>query len=385
MGNTKTLSLLVFFMISKTAYSYDWSIKYEGSLSAEYDDNPLLTTQDNAESTLGSVLSLSADGRLRSESFSLSINPRYNSARYNDENESLDLDRDDRYLDIRADIIRERNSFSFATEYSDASTRTSELTDSGRIGFRVPRQSLMFSAAYSTFLDLKNSLQASFSSSTVEFENGLVNGFLDYDIDSFSIGWVNSFTERTSVNATAYTSSYKADAIVNEQDTDGFFLGLNHAFSERLDLALSLGRRQTTSTIQQFIFIFEQEDKNDTANFDLSYRLTDGRIRFKAERSLQPSSVGSSNERDLLEISFSKRLNEKINTRLWASRLENQAIVAAQDILNSTEINSLGLSVEWRFTERWILNSSYLYRERRQAGTDSTDANIVRIGVSYRQ
>ena len=373
------LLILTISLLSPKIEAREWYASPSMQLQSVYNDNRRLRSID-PNSSLGSLLDLRASLGTRSVVSGIETNLRANIDRYISQD---NLDSNDYFATINSFYHGELGQFTLGTSYSDVSTLSSELVDTGRVDVRRRRESIDISPRWSMTLGEKTSVQIGYSHSEANFPKAENTGLFDYTADSANITFNYHFNSKfqffTVVNALNFDST---DSSL-KTDNYGFSLGVSRLFSESWTGSLNVGGRQTKTRFS--LGRSKVYSSGITSSTNLSYQYNTGSIQAGFSRNIQPSGSGNAVETDKMSFSWSQQLSEKLDFSLSTSFRRNTAVNTQMGDGDDDRIffNAIP-QLTWRYNQTMSFVCGYRYRRQKLENSPSVDSNSVFASINYR-
>lgn len=325
------------------------------SVGADYDNNISMTK--NAQSiwryTVVPSYTLNSVNELNRWYTKASLNIQRSS------DKNLSVDREDPTVGIGWERELARGRFSLTGNYRRASTRVTELEDSGLVSRDATSVSRSVSANWSRYLTerLSWSLGGGYSKST--FSGG--GGFSGFSSNSLNTSISYEWSERLRPFINLGYSTYSPE--VSNQDTtksQTFTVGTNYILTPRLNLSASGGLTRIETGVGK------------VGNLTLSYIGEQYQLSGTYSRAVTPSSIGGFQNADSISLNYGYSLSEKSNLGTSFSYRKNNS-------LNDIESKQLSAFYSRNLTEYWQMRLSLQMREIKST---SQSANGEAIGVS---
>lgn len=358
-----------------------------------YETNPTLNPAAEEE-----VLGLAADARVdlryRTQKLDASLRPRAFLTYYPDDADK-DLEADDYYLPATLSYVTPRSRSGLSVAYSDVSVRRSELESadgstpggSASLNFITDRQTrLSVDPSWSYLVTPRTNFRLEAGYSDIKYDNTFVqNNFARFDYTYLygSVSLDRSLTEKAALglafNGSQFESEEPTSGVQNDSQTYGTNLFLNYQFGQSLSGAISLGGRDTQSTVSRrpafnipglgdvcvdligFLVPCSQEFDGNTYVGEITLRKEGQRTNFDFSlgRDIAPNSQGTETTRNTLRATLARQLTEKL--RVNAGLLYFNQTDAAEVTSRDRDYASADITLRWRFTRQWSLRGTYRY------------------------
>jgi len=374
----------------------------------EYDSNKRLRTKKNQpgidRSSYGIITRVGAKLGARSNRYNIKLDNQFILNRYASD---LDLDSEDFNFNLTSSYnLTEKSQFGVSASYKRDTTLTSELdgTGSGIVQDNIQRRLWSVSPYWSYSFSNTHSFQASYSHSETDYNQSDVGTFSDYTVDNFSVNFRQQWTPLFSsfINGSAMLFSVpEIDSSIRtvggvirseiEQDVTEYSItvGGEYQFLPTWSASFSVGPRfnttESTTTIPNTTF--EQSSSTDTTAFIYSVGIDKtfetGKASVNYSRSTNPQGQGRLQVRDLVDISYEYRVNQKVQLNLTA-RFNDISTSGDVDDGNARTYYGARPSVRWSINEQARLVLFYQYRAQKFDRDDETAvSNSVGLNFNY--
>ena len=373
----------------------EWSIEPRLQLTAGYNDNIRLTTEDH-DSVWETAVTPRVKFGTAEENWGVHGNARASIRRFfgGDGREDSDtLDREDYYFNIDAYRRGERNEFTGRIDLARDSTLDSELDETGNVvDDRATRWRRTISPGWSHSLTERMRLNANYSLTTVDFSDDPgVDNNIEYDYHVLSGSLTRQFTPK--VQATLATSY---DMYQPETDFDSNTLsvqvGIRRNHTETLTTDWLAGMRRTeydTCELITFNSCLKKDDDSDTGTVftaSITKLLESGKVSLSASRIATPASDGELLETTRFIFNGVHRFTESLSTTLRAeySSIETIARASLND-RDNRDLYRIKPSITWRFQREWEIAGQYEYAKKDENDeSGNATRNAVYLTLSYR-
>lgn len=325
---------------------------------------------------------VSADLGVRSPVSGLSLTPQVRGYRYWGYRGASNYDHIARkvsgngYYQTTTDLWRLNGS------YDHDSTLTSELLDSGRVEFNIPRETWTVQPVWSSQWTPRSTVQIQGGYTRTSYQNGLVYGLNDYSVLDGSATYGYNVTETQQVSLTASASRFRAPAYFNDE-TDNYTVEagwVNH-WTEKTVMNLSGGFRLNQTRFN----LFGIPIKNTQRGYVLHGHVTrkSERTTWAADlkRNVVPTSYGVLMQRDQARWSAERKLSLYLDARLAGLWLHSKTLQSSLEQVNRTLLR-VSLSFQWRYAAHWSLRGTYSWTQQ-DYGQTKAHANQVFLSLSY--
>ena len=370
--------LLVFatYLDQSAAMSAEWTAEPAMRFELQYHDNPRLTNQrHNGE--MSAVASPNLKMGVKTPQSALKGDARLNIVRYSEEH---DFDSNDLYLDMTSQHKTQRSLWALDAAYDYNTTVTSEFEETGLVQESIRRKFTEIVPSWQSTITEKTILALNYAHTAVDYVDGSSVGLFDYDNQVVSMNIAHQYSQRTKVTATIMASHYDSPGSGAEFDNAAITLGAEWSVAENLQAGLSVGRRDTKSSIRDQI---DDEDNGLvlSGSFNRASPLTiwTGSLT----RTITPSGLGYAVLNDHLLLSFNKKMTQMLRFVVKADAYRYKSL--REEISGIDRLYSqFETGLNWRLTRDWSITASYRYRQQKYDQQDgSAKDNMVRASVNY--
>ncbi len=352
---TLTLLLNAASLLS-AASAYDWNRDYGVDATIGYDDNFRLREDDPIATTSTSV-GVFADLQGTTEISNLRFAIGASGTQYS---ESSIEDSERYYLALTTARSGERWSGNLNLSLSVVPTTESELLDTGVLA-DGDRKSYSLGSGVSYQVDERNSIYANLSFSGATYDTVPLNEFTD---NSFSMGWVNQFSETSDVSINGSVSNFNPDG-GDRTTISGLQLGYGWSTSEVTRYDLLLGYQEVDGPAGT--------DRDGNSSFAINHSIDDrNNFSLFMGRGYVGSGSGDVRYQSDLNLSWNHALAERMQFTLTAQGVSGD------------DRDYIGIVAKGRhqYTREISLAASYEYRNQQRDSGDA-DSNSVSLSLSY--
>lgn len=365
-----------------TAWSHQWYIQPNAFMQTYYNDNLRLTTTPHS-GAWAAVGNVSANLGVRSQVSGVSVRPNLRSYNYTGYRGVSNYDHIARKVAGKTYYQSETDLWQLNGSYDRDSTLTSELLDSGRVEFNIPRERWSVQPAWSSQWTPRGSIQLEGGYTRTSYRNGLIYGLHDYRVIDASATYAYNLTETQQINLTASASRFSAPAYFDDR-TDNYIaqMGWVSHWTERTVTSLSGGARMNRTRLK----VFGITTKHSQLGYVLRAHVTtkSERTNWVAEfrRDVVPTSYGILMQRDRAHASVNRTLSFYSNASLSGLWLHSKDLQSSLTQVSRT-LARLDLSFAWRFARRWTFKTAYRWTWQ-DYGQAIARSNAVFLSLSYR-
>lgn len=365
-----------------TAWSHQWYIQPNVFMQTYYNDNLRLTPapQGGAWAAVGGI---SADLGVRSQVSGIILRPNLRSYTYTGYRGVGNYDHIARKASGEAYYKAETDLWQLNGVYDRDSTLTSELLDSGRVEFNIPRERWSVQPAWSSQWTPRSTVQLQGGYTRTSYRNGLVHGLHDYRVLDASATYAYSLTETQQINMTASASRFNAPTNFDDT-TDNYTVQvgwINH-WTERTVTNLSGGARVNRTRFNVFGIPIKESKEGYVLHAHLTNKSERTTWIADLKHNVRPTSYGILMQRDRARASVERKLSFYSNASLSGLWLRSKALQSSLEQINRTLVR-LDLTVAWRYARRWTLRAAYRWTWQ-DYGQSSARSNAVFLSLSYR-
>lgn len=329
------------------------------SFGTDYDDNP--TMADTNKTTV----------------MRYSFNPKYNISAVDDintwfasaglnvqrsSNKNITIDRDDPNFNFGWTRALERGSFGLNASYSKASTRITEIDESGRVLRDGDSTTKSIGANFTHLITERLSINSGAQYLKKDFS---VGNFTGYTSKSLNTGLSYQLTEKISPFAQVSWTDYKSEGLTAiDRKSQNYSAGANFILSPRLNYGLSAGISHVENTGNGRIYGANATYLGDRYN-----------LKASLGRSISPSSLGGFQESDNLSIGYGYELSA-------ISRFGADISWRRNNSFNDSESGSVSGFYSRDLTEYWQMRLSARHRTLKTIN-NSAEGNSAGITFTY--
>jgi len=355
------------------ALAEEWASTTSFGSYAEFDDNPRLLSE-GAEAVQGVVADVSVQLRRRTESSTMSFQPRVVARRYTGD---YTLDSDDVYVNADYALNSERSQYSLGALFSRDGTLTSEFIATGFVGANVPREIYGLRGSASHSMSERTKLYGSLDYQDVSYVDGLRYGLVDYQYWSGLAYAQRSLNERTSFNVITRLAILDVPLTGAESREVSVGLGLDRQWSDRWKSTFALGPTFSEANGRS-------NGTNTSYRASLNGTWPRSALSVEAARLLTPDAGrGTLETRDRATVSARHRLTERISANAFAAvDYYSDPDTPRNQGGGYRSFTSAGGGLAWQAAPEWSLSIRYQYSQRDEFITAS--ANQLFAGFSWR-
>jgi hypothetical protein len=309
------------------------------SSSVDYDSNRRLVT--DARGTGSAILTADMRFKRALEDAEISIEPRYTFRRYTD---STLGNGDDRGVTASLAQSRERSTLQVTASFTDQSTLTTELLETGIVTGDTHRRTTQAGSTWSWSQTERRQLITQLSYIDVSYYGQGRAALPGYRYPSGSVGERFSVSENGSLTVSAFGSELSSDARGGSSHEYGLQAELIYYFSERIHFDGSVGE---SSRLLAGVSSYGTD-----ASLSLTRDMPRGNLALTYTRSLVPYGIGFLVERQQATASGLYQLTPYLNVSVSLLRIQNNE-AAVRLGLDRRSIDSISTGLNWHPMETW--------------------------------
>lgn len=333
---------------------------FNSAIGLEYDTNPLLSST-NEKSIWRTIISPRYKLSTQTGVDDWAIDAGLDIQKSTDV--SVLIDRVDPNLNLQWTRSLETGQFGLKAHYDKASTRVTELEDTGVVTKDANKNTKLISANWLYNPAEKYSLSTNAEYSTVEYDAGNLSNYQNRKL-SANLSRLNSDTLKTYVQV-AY-SHFKLDTGTEPTTQINAIVGFNLETTERIVLGANIGLNQLSGATS---------GSGTSGGADIAYLTDNARLSLDISRSSTPSGAGGFIESDKLKTAWSYDLSDKYKTGLDYTWSQNRS-------LNNTELRQAGAWLNHELSDFWSVRFSVLNKTSIR-GTTEAMANVLGVTFQY--
>ena len=358
--------------VTVPVFSAQWSLKPVLNPSVEYDDNISMSTTDK-EDSFKFLVRPTIQGEYRTERTSVLLSTGYTIERYSSNTRSTE---DNPFFQIDTARSFERSSLALNYSFREAASRDTAAEDTGDFSSRSIIKTHSVSPTYTYTISEIDSISINVGYSEREYST---DEFRDNETKSFSTSWQRQFSERLSGYTSLSYSNFQSGDSVSGTESDSYNLsvGANYELSERWLLAGSIGARYLDTLTGNV------SGSSSGSSFDLTatYKSELGNISLSALRRLSPSSSGTVNEQDQINVSWSRSLSERLSLGISGRYIETTS--ANNDTNTKRENFNISPNLSWKVTPKASFKFDYKFRQQKVTDQVTAEGNSVNLSFTY--
>ncbi len=321
------------------SFAAEWAVAPLFTFDADHQSNRTCRASGQSSESLSAGVERGVVRRTETSEFSLL--PHYYAQRFSGDS-IPDIDDQRLMAALRLDL--ERGQLYFDAEYADESTLTTELAETGLIRADASRTTRGTSAAWTFAHSDSREFSASASFQDVSYSGGFATQLNGYRYAAVSANERFMFSPRWALTLGTFVSNFDSPTRGSRSGERGISLGFTFAWTERLNMAGTLGGSRRD--------IDGMQSNGTTGDFSLQYRGETRTVDFTAAHSLVPFGTGVLTERNTAELSLRQDFNSRLSAtaRVGFSRNEDAGFGITFD---SRTYRFADSELRWQINETW--------------------------------
>lgn len=330
----------------------------------------------------GAIGDVSAQLGVRSQTSGLSLTPQLRYYRYWGYSGADGYNHLARRVGMNAFYHTQTGRWKVDASYDRDSTLTSELLDSGRVSFNIPRETINVQPSWISQWTSRTSIQVDGGYTRTSYKNGVVYGLRDYQVINASATVEYKWTRRQILTATASGSRYTAPVYFNDR-TDSYVVqgGWVSHWTERTVTSASGGLLINQTRLN----VFGIPLKNSEHGYVLHANARTGseRTTWRANlsRSVDPTSFGVLMQRNQAEAKLTRGLTPYVDGAVDGLWLHSKTLKNSFEKIDRT-LEQIELTLNWRYAAHWALNGGYRWT-RQDYGNGTAQSSAVFLNLRY--
>ena len=364
-----------------TAWSHQWYIQPSVLMQTYYNDNLRLNPGPHA-ALWGAIGDVSAKLGVRSQVSGLSLTPQLRDYRYVGYSGANGYDHLARTVNMAAFYQTQTDAWNVNATYDHDSTLTSELLDSGRVNFNIPRETLNLQQSWVSEWTPRASIQVDAGYTRTSHNNGLVYGLRDYRVINAGATLEYKLTHRQSLTATASGSRYTAPAYFDDR-TDSYVVrgGWVSHWTERT--VTSAGGGLLINRTRLNIFGVPLKSTRHGYVLHANASTASERTTWSADlsRNVDPTSFGVLMQRDQASAKVTRGLTPYMDGSIDGLWLHSKTLQNSLETIDRS-LEQVELKLKWRYAAHWALDGGYRWT-RQDYGHGAGQSNVVFLNLRY--
>jgi hypothetical protein len=278
--------------------------------------------------------------------------------------EALSANREDPSLLLGWQRQHETGEFGITAKYDEASTRVTELAESGLITADGSRASASLAGNWRALLDERSSLTADLEYKKVAYEGGFYTNYANL---SGGIKYSRAINERIEGFLRATASRYDPEGAGLSSNNYAAMVGFKVATSERLDWTIHAGLSRTSGA---------DDGTGWQGGFLLHYLGVRSDLTIDIARAMNPSGEGGFAESDQVRIASGYSVDERTRVGVDVTWREYKGTSA-----NTTK--QVGLWGSHELTPFWSARLSAAYKLRDESLSAEASGYVIGVTLVY--
>jgi len=347
------------------AFGGEWTADYSSLISATYNDNPSLVT-DNAKSRTDFTVNRAVDAKYAQDRYSIDIIGQANLVASKKEIAKGIFSKDQvRYdLNVGGNYDFETSVIAAAFGIGFDTVQNTEFADTGILTTGVTRTNKRLNLNYNKQLSDTLGFNISDDVTVVSYSGG---NFTGYRNNSLLLGFSNAYSERLTLTPSIGYSRYTPDSpVLKSSNTVRLQVGGRYELSDKDSLGVTIGGLQTDRKLGW------------SALVDYRQEVGDGLVvSANVNRDNVPSGAGNVRQSTGFGGGLTYQFAESMNVGVDASwRTSSQ--VGASGSADTTQYQ-VAPSLNWTINEKWRagLNLQNRHQKRPQSGAATSNSMTV--------
>ena len=378
-------------MYASVANAARYSLKSSIDAQAAYDDNIFLA--NNSEDVVRLTLVPALSASVSEQNWQQSLDLKAVANLYSEDQ----LDNNDAILDYSAVLGDERKSYNLNAGYNKDSNLNASSLDFGLGDQLVKSTTWNIGPGFQYRWTERLSLLFSANTTTKEYDENTVNGFIGYQADVGRASASYVLDERTSLLLQTQYTEYESEDGAFTYELLSNTVGLDHALTEIWSFSGSIGRssRNSTTVNAQPVTIFGQtftvldeidvETTDKVLDLTLSGKYPASNVSLSYLENDQTNSFGGLNRVRYTRFGFGWKPAERWAYKLSARHDVTQAVLQGNQNTDRT-LNVVSLSATYKLALNWRLTAKYSFRRLEfdnLAGSTTPESNTLTLGLRY--
>jgi hypothetical protein len=369
--------------------SADWRIEPALRLGYEYDDNAILDFRTDEETQIdGYIVEGIARFAYDSQLTDFFATPR---VRYRDYG-NPDFDSTDMFFNFSLDRDLQFSNFGIRGSYADELVRTAERADAdleledpdqvpeddtARVFLRDTRQRVEVVPYWSYRMSNVSRLGLDASYLDVAYDEGLLGLLNDYTNIRTNITYRRDWSPRNTAILTGTFRQYKPDGR-ESISAYGISGGVENRFSEKTVFRATVGVENTELDTGEDVV-------EPVANISIVRRLETITMFAQYRRVISGGGGGSLTARDMINLNFSRRLNDRITAGIGVRAYTTTALEEGTFTIDERDYLQLRGQFIWNLSRTFALEANYRYTIlNRELLGEAANSNNIMVFLNWR-
>lgn len=357
------LLLPILILGASNAVAGTWQKSVSLPLAVDYESNPRMSASGNSVWRTSVSPGLKLDYVMDIDQ--LSANLSLHEVRSSDT--TISANRTDPNVLLSWQHELSKGGFSLSGKYDRASTRLTELEDTGYVLTDNTRTDKSVFADGQYLISERTSLAGHLQYDRITYSS---NSLTNYKTTSGNMTLNYAWTERVQPYVTVFATRYEPDATTVASSSTQYMAqgGLKWLFSDTWDGTVFGGAQR---------FSGGRTGSGAVGGLGVHYQGDHSDLSFKLSHSVTPSGLGGFVKADQANGSWSYSINERNRTGADLAWRKNQD-------LNQVTISHVGLWFSHAISPVWSTKLSYQHKIRNQSG-NTTQSDMIGLNLAYQR
>lgn len=351
-------------LASTPAFAENWQQSFSMPVSIEHDSNPTLAPNSKADlQRVRIVPDYRLSGTFGVDQISAAVSLQIERAT----DKAVNLPRQDPSINLNWRRATETGEYGVSTRYQEASTRDSELIDSGLIVRDGTRKTQYLAVNWRSSISEHGSLTVNGDHTSVAYSSATLT---DYTNTSLALSYNHKLSERIEPFLRLAMSHYAPQSATGATSDDRTLTGgLQFKISETLEWTAEAGRRSVSSATSsgsgrwQGSFVLRHAGERHSA-------------MIEASRSSSASGTGGFVESETMRGNVNYSIDTRVQAGLDASQRN------AKGPLPNT-MNQIGAWISRELAPFWTARLNYQHKQRLQTGISAASSDFFGLSLIY--
>jgi len=361
---------------STTITLADWAVAPFAKSSIVFDDN-IQFTSDDAQVSLGINLDAGVVVSNETEAVKTEVTPR---VAYNTYVEDSGLNTVNAYLDFSTTSYGERSDLGLDLRLANDSTRTSELSDSGRVSLNKRRTYFSMSPNWKYLLTPLISMKVEYLFNGSQYEDSGESGLNNYEFQRARVGLDKRLSEETDAFVRGYYQRYKVLELTNKARSFGLEGGYNTEWTPKFSTRAAIGAVATESTVEGV----DDDSTGVSASIGLRYRAETTSYHVQIRSAVVPSSAGEVFHQNSVRFDITGTRTTQVSWSVRGDWIDRSAVREESDQSDRTYYR-INPTITYKLTQDWSLAFRYGFSYQKRSDGGNATRNQAYIGLTYRK
>lgn len=361
----------------------EWSMEPSLGIKGEYNSNLILTAAPH-EATYGHWVSPTLKLSGATENFDVSWKPAADFVRYYG---GVERGLTNLHFPASVRYRLEKHTLSFDGGFTRDNTLRGELLQTGVVLGFTQRNLWTFSPSWSYAVTERLSFQGTYNYSNAHYESGARLGLLNYEVHGGTLSMSYQLTERDRLQAIGtYTNFSVPAANALRSNIGGIQVSLAHSFTETITATVTGGPQVVSSGIQGRAVQLQDTQVVWVANGHIRKQWENGYVELVGGRQINPSGFGLLIRTDRIGVNMAKDLTETLTVSLGGQVFLASSVTSsvAPIALPTSRYVNVTPMLRWKFDEWWAVDVAYTYGRRDLDSLNQTGiAHAATVMLTY--